>query len=475
VRVIVDRTQMWGPVGGRPMTEQTISLGAGRDGRLVATRHAAVTHTSTFEDFVEPAAQQTRMLYESTTRETSHRLVKLNVGTPTFQRAPGEATGMFAIESAMDEMAERIGLDPLEMRLRNYAEKSPEGKPWSSKSLRDCYLIGADRFGWSKRVASPGAMRDGHETIGYGMATATYPTNRAKASARATIGADGIAVVQSGTQDLGTGTWTVMAQVAADALGFPLDKVRFELGDSDFPEAPGSGGSQSAASVSPAVQAACVEARAQLIQMAIDDRKSPLANAPANDVSIQNGWFQSAAEPSRREPVAAVMRRATSAVRTEATTAPGADASSYAMHSFGAVFVEARVDRDLGRIRVPRIVGVYGVGNRLNEKTAHSQLMGGIVWGLSMALHEESLLDVRNGRFVNASLAEYHVPVNADVGSIEVVFVDESDPHVNPLGIKGIGEIGITGVAAAVANAVYNATGVRVRDLPITLDKVLRV
>jgi xanthine dehydrogenase YagR molybdenum-binding subunit len=234
-----------------------------------------------------------------------------------------------------------------------------------------------------------------------------------------------------------------------------------------------SGGSQSAASVSPAVQAASLEARAQLIQLVVKDAKSPLVNAKLDDVTIENGWFQSISQPDRREAVAAVMRRATTPIRTEATTAPGADAQQYAMNSFGAVFVEARVDADLGRIRVPRVVGVYGVGNRLNEKTAHSQLMGGVAWGLSMALFEESMLDVRNGRFVNASLAEYHMPVNADIGSIDITFVNEEDTHINPLGIKGIGEIGITGVAGAVANAIHNATGVRVRDLPITLDKVM--
>ncbi len=475
VKLVLDRTQMWGPVGGRPMTEQTIALAAEADGRLVATRHDVVSHTSTFEDFVEPSAVVTRMLYDSATRATTHRLVKLNVGTPTFQRAPGEASGTFAIESAIDEMAERAGIDPLAFRLRNYAEASPEGMPWSSKSLRDCYRVGAERFGWSKRDPKVGTMRDGHEAIGWGMATATYPTNRSKASASATIGADGIAVVRSGTQDLGTGTWTVMAQVAADALGFPMDRVRFELGDSTYPEAPVSGGSQSAASVSPAVQAACIEARQQLVQLVIGDRASPLANARVDDVTIVNGWFQSRSDGARREAVAAVMRRATTTVKTEATTAPAADAKQkHAMHAFGAVFVEVRVDEELGRIRVPRVVGAYGVGNRLNAKTAHSQLMGGIVWGLSMALFEESRLDVRSGRFVNANLSEYHVPVNADIGAIDITFVDEEDPWVNPLGIKGIGEIGITGVAAAVANAVRHATGRRVRDLPITLDKVMR-
>ncbi len=473
VKLVVDRTQMWGPVGGRPMTEQRVALGADAGGKLTAQRHDTISHTSTFEDFVETSSLVTRMLYAGEARATTHRLVKLNVGTPTFQRAPGESTGSFALESAIDEMAERAGIDPLEMRIRNHADRSPEGMPWSSKSLLACYRQGAERFGWSRRDAKPMSQRDGDEWVGYGMATATYPANRSKASARATVGQDGVAVVRSGTQDLGTGTWTVMAQVAADALGFPLDKVRFELGDSDFPEAPVSGGSQSAASVSPAVQTVCIEARQQLLMLATKDAASPLANVAASDLTIENGWFRSLADPSKRESVAAVMRRAKTPVDVEASSAPGAEKSRFSMHSFGAIFVEARVDADLGRIRIPRVVGVYGVGNRLNAKTAHSQLLGGIVWGLGMALFEESVLDSRNGRFVNASLAEYHVPVNADIGSIDVTFVDEQDPYINPLGVKGIGEIGIVGVAGAVANAIYNATGKRVRDLPITLDKVM--
>ena len=371
-------------------------------------------------------------------------------------------------------MAERAGVDPLEMRIRNHTDRSPEGMPWSSKSLLACYRTGAERFGWSRRSAKPGSQRDGNEWVGYGVGTATYPANRSKASARVTIGQDGIAIVQSGTQDLGTGTWTVMAQVAADALGFPLDRVRFELGDTHFPEAPGSGGSQSVASVSPAVQVACYEARQQLLTIVGRDRASPLADIGVADLEIVNGWFRSLSDPSKREPVAAVMRRQKVGVEIVASSEPGDERKQYAMHSFGAAFVEVRVDADLGRIRVPRVVGVYGVGNRLNAKTAHSQLMGGIVWGIGMALQEESLLDTRNGRFVNASLAEYHVPVNADIGSIEVLFEEESDPYVNPLGVKGIGEIGITGVVGAIANAIHNATGKRVRDLPITLDKVMR-
>jgi xanthine dehydrogenase YagR molybdenum-binding subunit len=472
VRLVLARPQMFGPVGGRPLTEQHVALGAAGDGRFTAIRHDSISHTSVMEDFVEPSAVQTRMLYATDNASTTHRLVKLNVGVPTFQRAPGEATGTFALESALDELSYALNLDPIELRLRNYAENDPhEGKPFSSKSLRECYRAGAERFGWSRRPRKAGGWREGNELVGWGMATATYPARGQPASASAKILSDGTAVVRSGTQDIGTGTYTVMAQVAAETLGLPIERVRFELGDSTMPEAPVSGGSTTVASVSPAVQAACAQARAKLIEAAVAPG-GPLAGMAPADVVADNGWLAPRADPARRISYArAVDGRG--AIEGRADTRPGEDVKQYSMHSFGAVFVEARVDRDLGRIRVPRVVGAYGVGRRLNEKTARSQLMGGIVWGLSMALFEESQLDLASGRFVNANLAEYHVPVNADVGEIEVLFVDEVDTHINPLGAKGIGEIGITGMSAAVANAVYHATRKRVRDLPITLDKLL--
>ncbi|HEX4329404.1 MAG TPA: xanthine dehydrogenase family protein molybdopterin-binding subunit, partial [Burkholderiales bacterium] len=472
VKLALARPQMFGPVGGRPRTEQHVALGAAGDGRFTAIRHDVISHTSVMEDFVEPSAVQTRMLYATDNGATTHRLVKLNVGVPTFQRAPGEATGTFALESALDELSYALNMDPIELRLRNYAEKDPhDGKPFSSKSLRECYRIGAERFGWSRRPRRAGTLREGNELVGWGMATATYPANRMPASASAKILADGTAVVRSGTQDIGTGTYTVMAQVAAETLGLPVERVRFELGDSSMPDAPVSGGSMTVASVAPAVQAACQDARAKLVEAAIA-AGGPLAGAAWEDVSTDNGWLTLRSDPSRRVSFArAVDGRG--AIEGKGDTKPGDDAKQYSMHSFGAVFVEARVDRDLGRVRIPRVLGVYGVGRRLNAKTARSQLIGGIVWGLGMALMEETSLDPASGRIVNASLADYHVPVNADIGDIEVVFVDEEDPHVNPLGAKGIGEIGITGVSAAVANAVFHATGRRVRDLPVTLDKLL--
>ncbi|MDR8727923.1 xanthine dehydrogenase family protein molybdopterin-binding subunit [Burkholderia pseudomultivorans] len=475
VRLALTRPQMFGPVGGRPRTEQHLVLAARGDGTLTAMRHDSIVTTSTFEDWTEMCGLPSRILYAVPNQATTHRIVSLNVGTPTFMRAPGETPGSFALESAMDELAWRLGMDPIALRVANYAEVDPQdGKPWSSNALRACYRAGAERFGWSRRTNAPRTMRDGDTLIGLGMATATYPANRSEASAIARILPDGTATVASGTQDIGTGTYTVMTQVAADALGFAPQNVRFELGDSSLPRAPVSGGSQSAASVAPAVREAALQARAKLIAMAIADAGSPLHGAAPDDVTVDGGWVMLRADPSRRDPAAAVIARAGGRpIDAQATTKPGDEKARYAFHSFGAVFAEVHVDAALGTIRVPRIVGVYSVGGLLNAKTARSQLIGGIVWGLGTALEEGSRLDVRHGRFTNANLAEYHVPVNADIGELDVSFVDERDTHFNPLGIRGIGEIGITGVPAAIANAVYHATGVRVRDLPITLDKLV--
>lgn len=472
VKLVLERPQMFGPVGGRPRTEQRIALGAASDGRFTAISHDSLTTTSMIEDWTEPCAIVTRMLYDTPNQRTTHRLARLNVGTPTFQRAPGEATGTFALEVALDEMAYALGIDPVELRLRNDAAQDPEKRiPWSSKSLAACYRAGAERFGWARRNPQPGSMREGNTRVGWGMATATYPANRSAAAATARYLPDGTAQVESGSQDLGTGTYTVMTQVAADAMGMPVDRVHFSLGDTRMPEAPVSGGSQSVASVSPAVQAAGKQARDALIAAAIADVSSPLHGLAAGDITVADGVLT--ARSGAREPVAAVVARHGRPIEVTAKVQPGEEKQKFSMHSFGAVFVEVHVDADLGVVRVPRIVGSYGVGRLLNAKTGRSQLMGGIVWGMGMALFEESLLDTRYGRIVNNNLAEYHVPVNADVPDIDILVLDEADAYVNPLGAKGIGEIGITGVPAAIANAVYHATGRRVRELPITLDKLI--
>ncbi|WP_347555503.1 xanthine dehydrogenase family protein molybdopterin-binding subunit [Robbsia sp. KACC 23696] len=475
VRLVLERPQMFGPIGNRPPTRQHMQVAAQPDGTLTGMRHDTVSVTSTFEDWTETSAIASRMLYQVPNQATTHKLVKLDVGTPTFTRAPGEATGTFALESAMDEVAYRLSMDPLALRRHNDAPMEPQlHLPWSSKHLDECYRVGAERFGWSRRVAAPRSMRDGNVLIGQGMATATYPANRSGASALVRILPDGTAVAASGTQELGTGTYTVMAQVAADALGFPVSKVQFQLGDSHLPHAPSSGGSQSAASVSPAVRAAGLAARDALIARAVGDSGSPLHGVTPSDVTVENGWLVSTSDANKREPAAAVVaRNEGKPIEATANVAPGGEKKEYAFHSFGAVFAEVRVDPDFGTVRVARVVGVYDVGTILNEKTAHSQLMGGIVWGIGAALTEASELDERFGRYTNANLAEYHVPVNADVQEIDLTMLSHGDPQINPLGVRGIGEIGITGVSAAIANAVYHATGVRVRDLPITLDKVM--
>jgi xanthine dehydrogenase YagR molybdenum-binding subunit len=434
VKLVVTRPQMFSLVGHRPHTIQNISLGCDAEGKLTAIRHDVINETSRFDEFVEPSALQTRMLYACPNASTSHKLVKIDAPTPTFMRAPGESSGTFAIESAMDELAYLAKLDPLELRIRNYAVTDPQmAKPFSSKSLDKCYRAAADKFGWAKRKPQPRAMRDGHELVGYGMATATYPANQQPAAAKATAKPDGTFLVQAGTQDLGTGTYTVMTQLAADALDVPIEKVRFELGDSTLPEAPVSGGSMTVGSVGPAVVEACQQLKAKLAATT-DHTKDIVAE-----------------------------------VKTELSK----DKDLYSLHSFGADFVEVRVDEDLGIIRVARVVAAFAAGKILNPKTANNQFVGGIVWGIGMALQEDTVRDRRTGRVVTRDLADYHVPVHADIPDIDVIQIPEQDDHVNAIGTKGIGEIGITGITAAIANAVFHATGKRVRDLPIRLDKVL--
>lgn len=473
VKLILERPQMFGPVGGRPRTEQHVTVSADSAAHFSGFRHEVFSHTSMFEDFTEPSALQTRMQYSCANVKTAHRLVQLSVGTPTFQRAPGEATGTFALESAVDELAYRLKIDPVELRRRNEPPQDEDKRlPWSSRRLLACYDAAAKAFDWAARSPEPRSMRCGREWVGLGMATATYPANRSAATARATLSRDGMLTVQSGTQDLGTGTYTVMTQVAAQTLGFPLRRVRFELGDSLYPQAPVSGGSQSAASVAPAVQAAVTDLRQQLIRLAMADESSPVFGAPLEEIVLEEGAIGRRGQ-ARREPVEATLARGGRELVAQATAKPGEEKKQFSMHSFGAVFVEVRVDPDLGIIRVPRIVARYDIGRLLNAKTGRSQLLGGVVMGVGLALMEESVLDERTGRIVNANLAEYHVPTNADIGIIDVDVVQDEDPHINPLGVRGIGEIGITGVAGAIANAIYHSSGVRIRSLPITLDKLL--
>lgn len=475
VKLAVTRPQMFGMLGFRSETRQAMRAGAKRDGTLTALSHDTICHTSTFDQFVESASLPSRMLYATPNNSTSHKLLRSDIGTPSFMRAPGESVGTYGLEAAMDELAYELKMDPVELRLKNYAEIDPEKHlPWSSKSLRECYRMGAERFGWSKRLPEPRSMRQGNLLIGWGMATAEYPTRRSASNASARLNADGTFSVDAGTQDLGTGTYTIMTQIAADSFGVPAHRVKFRLGDTLLPQTPVSGGSQTAASTGSAVYLAAQALREKLIQTAVSDPQSPLSGVNAQDVAMENGRLSSRSNPSKGETFAELLsRRGQPYIEAQASAKPGSEKERYSMYAFGAQFAEVHVDADLGHIKVARMVGCFGAGRILNAKTARSQLMGGMVWGISLALYEEAHTDYRLGRWVNNNLAEYHVPTNADVGQIEVLWVDEKDDHINPLGAKGIGEIGITGAGAAIANAVFHATGKRVRDLPITLDKVI--
>jgi xanthine dehydrogenase YagR molybdenum-binding subunit len=479
VKLALERPQMWGPVGGRPTTVQHIQLAATADGKLTAISHAAICHTSIMEDFLEPSADQTRMLYASDSCHTAHKLVDMNLGVATFMRAPGESSGTAALEIAMDELAEKLNMDPVQLRLANYAEKDlGSDKPWSSKNLRQCYTQAAERFGWSKRNAKPGQAVEGNNLIGYGMATATYPANRSAAQAVVRILANGHAFVGCASQDLGTGTYTIMAQIAANALGLDIMKdptlVEARLGDSTLPKAPVSGGSQSSASIGPAIQDAAQQAKLKLAQLAIDDAASPLHGAQVLDIAAKDGRLFLKSSPGKSDSFAEIVTRAGGKpVEAMGSAEPGESHTSLSEHSWGAVFAEVAVDRYTHMPHVRRVVGTYDIGTLLNNKTGLNQLVGGIVWGVSFAMHEESHLDNTYGRYVNNNMAEYHVPTNRDIGQIDVNVLGIPDTKFNPLGSRGIGEIGITGAAAAVANAIYNATGKRIREYPITPDKIM--
>ncbi len=387
---------------------------------------------------------------------------------------PGEASGNIALESAIDEMAQACGMDPLAFRLKNYAEVEPiSGKPFSSKALRECYAQGAERFGWSSRSLAPRQMRDGAGLlVGWGMGTATFPALMFQAQARAVLRADGTGVMETGAHDMGQGAWTALAQIAADSLALDPDQVEFKAGTSDLPDAGIAGGSAHTATAGMAIHGAGADAIAKLADLAMGDERSTLFGAGNAGVIAREGRLHRRDDESRGESYADILARAGLA-EIEGRGSSAADAAaqaSYAMHAHGAVFAEVKVDPDFGQVRVTRLVGAFAAGRIINPRLVRSQYYGGMIWGVSFALHEHAVMDPRSGRPMNPNLAEYHVPVNADVPSLEAILVEEHDPHVNALGIKGVGEIGITGTAGAVANAVWHATGVRVRRFPITLD-----
>jgi xanthine dehydrogenase YagR molybdenum-binding subunit len=473
VRVVLTRPQMYA-LGYRPAMIQRIELGASSDGTLDAIMHDAITVTSQYEDYFRQETGWSGLLYKCANAKYAHKLARLDLATSCDMRAPSAATGLFALESAMDELAVALNLDPLELRLRCYSERDQHNdRPFGSKALRECYRQGAIAFGWDERNPKPRSMRDGGDLIGWGMATGVWEALQAPITVRIALSANGHAEVACATSDIGTGTYTIMAQVAADMLGLPLQNVSINLGDSCLPQSPVEGGSWIAASVSNGIATAADAIREELLRLAKRMPDSPLADLTPGDVALADGKLVSKSDASRSASIAVAMRNsAVDRIEREKTYNPSLDLAR-ANNTHSAIFAEVKVDEQLGVIRVTRVVSAIAGGRILNSKTARSQILGGVVWGIGMALHEETLIDHRFGRIMNANIAEYHVPVNADVHDIRVIFVDEPDDS-NPLGVKGLGEIGIVGVAAAIANAVYHATGKRVRDLPITLDKLGR-
>ena len=489
VKLVLRREQMFGPVGHRAPTRQTLRMGTDRDGALTAIAHHTKTSSSTFDDFFEPASDISHSLYASPVIGTSHEAVRLDIGTPMFMRAPGEASGSIALESAIDEMAQACGMDPLAFRLKNHAEVEPiSGKQFSSKALRQCYAQGAERFGWAGRPVAPRQMRDDAGLlVGWGVGTATFPALMFQARARAVIRRDPngtssgtssgtcTGVMEIGAHDMGQGAATALAQIAADGLGLDVEQVEFRTGTSDLPDAGIAGGSAHTATAGMAIHSAGGAVIARLADLAMGDERSPLFGASNAGVAARGGRLFRRDDESRGESYGDILARAgVSEIDAHRhSAADPATQATYAMFAHGAVFAEVKVDPELGQVRVTRLVGAFAAGRVINPRMVRSQYYGGMIWGVSFALHEHAVMDLRSGRPMNPNLGEYHVPVSADVPSLEAILVDEDAPHVNVLGIKGVGEIGVTGTTGAVANAVWHATGIRVRHFPITLDRLV--
>jgi xanthine dehydrogenase YagR molybdenum-binding subunit len=452
VKLTLTREQMFTLVGYRPLTIQKIGLGATTDGKLIGITHESHSQTAVYEEFTESAVSVSRFLYNSPNANTRYRVVPLHVGVPAPMRGPGEATGSFALESALDELSYALKMDPIELRLKNYSDMDLERNlPWSSKYLKECYQQGSERIGWDQRAAEPGTRTDGEWLVGYGIGCGAFGAYRNRASAKIKLLPDGTVNIQSATSDIGPGTATSMVLIAADTLGLPADKITFELGNSSFPVAPTQGGSQTVSSVGSAVHDACVALRQKL---------NALAGLPADSTAAID---YSTILQQHNLPMLEL---------TQESQAQE-NAKKYSMYSFSAHFAQVYVHPLTGQVKVKKLVAVVDGGKIVNHKTAGSQMIGGAVGGIGMVLTEEAVFDDRYGRYVNGNFADYHVPVNADIPDIEAVFIDKPDPVINPVGTKGLGEISLIGVAAAVANAVYNATGKRIRELPITPDKLI--
>jgi xanthine dehydrogenase YagR molybdenum-binding subunit len=475
VKLVLNRKQFYTVAGHRPTSRQRLAIGADRSGRIRAIIHEGRTENSRYESYEDGIVAAARFMYSSPNMRSVYRSVPLDINPPTFMRGPGTTTGMFALECGMDDLAVRLGIDPIELRVRNEPDRDQfEGVPFSTRRLTDCFRQGAAAFGWSRRNPTPRATRDGNQLIGIGTAATVYHTLRGPCAVSARVNADGTAEVGTATIDMGPGTYTSMTQVAADAIGVPIARIRFTLGDSRLPEAPVHGGSRTMASVGSAVAHVGTILRDRFIRTAVVDPGSPLNGLNPSDVAVAGGRMFHAAEPTRGEYYQDLLRRRRwESLDVQETWSPDDADQRFSMHAYGAIFAEVAVDELLGTVRIRRIYGCYDAGRIINPKLAHSQAIGGIVGGIGMALLEATHVDHRDGRIVNANMSDYLVPVNADVPVLDAEFVAAEDTIADPLGVKGLGELVMVGVPAAIANAVFNATGKRITDLPITLDKLL--
>ncbi len=475
VKLVLTRKQMYSGIGYRPTSRQRMAIGADQSGTISAMIHEGRTETAKYDLYEDGLTGNPRFLYRVPDMRSTYRVVPLDVNLPTYMRGPGAVTGTFALESGMDDLAHRLGLDPIELRLRNEPDRDQtDGMPFSTRRLVECLKQGGSTFGWERRNPTPRVTRDGGQLIGIGMAAAAYHTTRSQCAVLARVNADGTADVQSGTSDMGPGTYTSMTQVAADALGLPIGRVRFALGDSNFPAAPSHSGSRTMASVGSGVFTAANMLRDRFIRTAVVDPGSPLSGLRPEDVAVADGRMFETGQPDRAESYQDLLRRrGWPSLDSEQTWVPGDADKRYSMYAYGGVFAEVAVDEMLGAVRIRRLYACYDAGRVINPKLAHSQAIGGMVGGIGMALLESTNLDHRDGRIVNATMSDYLVPVNADVPAVDAVFLPAEDKIADPIGVKGLGELVIVAVPAAIANAVFNATGKRVTDLPITLEKLL--
>ncbi|GHD29063.1 carbon-monoxide dehydrogenase large subunit [Streptomyces violarus] len=475
VKVVLSRRQQYFGTGFRPSYEYRLRVGSDRRGRLAAAVHEMDAETSSYETFSETIMPAGQMLYSMPDVSQAYRSVPLDVNTPIWMRGPGFATAAFVIESAMDELADRLGIDPIELRRRNEpSEDESNGLPFSTRRLRECYTVGAREFGWQRRSQRPRSRREGDWLIGMGVAVGAYETQRNQAQARVRLDADGTALVETAASDMGPGTYTSQTQVAADALGLTMRTVTFRLGDSLYPPTPPHGGSQTMASVGSAVLDGCDQVRRQAIKLAVEDRASPLYGADADDIVVRSGRLQVKNAPARGETYRSLLtRNKRSHLDALGSYAGAPSPARRSFYAYNATFAEVAVDATLGLVRVRRMLGVYDAGRIISPKLAESQAIGGIVGGIGTALLEHTVTDHRDGRIVNANLADYLVPVNADVPEVQAIYLDGEDREADPLGVKGLGEVVHVGVAPAIANAVFNATGHRVRELPITAEALL--